>query len=154
MQPVMFGGSELFQRKIEKLAGGAVIHWDDKAFRAKLYDAISKVNKRGALRLKRKARSIVRMRAYDTGALMNSIEVYRSKYQSMAAFGRDHKVSTDWIISAGGDTASYVGHVELGRYFQDTGTRVPAVPFMRQAAADTRKWMRPRMKSALRAAIK
>ena len=150
----MFGGSDLFQRRIEKLVGGAVIDWDDKAFRIKLYDAISKVNHRGALKLKRKARSIVRMRAYDTGALMRSIKVYQSKYQSMAAFGRGHKVATDWIISAGGDDAPYVGHVELGRYFKDTGRRIAAVPFMRQASADTRRWMRPRMIAALRSAIK
>ena len=151
---VAYGGSELFQRKIDKLTGGAVVDWDDRAFRRKLYDTISKVNNRGALRLKRKAKSIVRQHAYDTGALYRSIQVHRSKHQSMAAFGRDHKVATDWILYAGDDEVDYVGHVELGRYFKDTRKRIAAVPFMRQAAADTRRWMRPRMIAALRSAIK
>ena len=54
---------------------------------------------------------------------------------------------------AGGDTADYAMHVETGRYFKDTGNRVGAVPFMRTAAANTRKWLRPRMKDAIRRAL-
>ena len=108
----------------------------------------------GALRIKRKARSIVRMRAYDTGALMKSINVKPSKYQYSGSAGLGRKIYTEWLIMAGGDSADYVGHVELGRYFKDTGRRVAAVPFMRQAAADTRRWLRPRMVAALRSAIK
>ena len=65
------------------------------------------------------------------------------------------KIYSEWVISAGNeDEVDYARLVEVGRYFKNTNNRVAAVPFMRQAAADTRKWMRSRMVSALRAAIK
>ena len=144
----------LFQRTIDKLVGGAKIDWNSGPVLRKIEDTIAKVNKRGALRIKRKARSIVRMRAYDTGALMNTINVKPSQFQFGGAGVVQGKVYTEWLVMAGGDEAPYVGHVELGRYFKDTGNRVAAVPFMREAAADTRRWMRPRMISALRSAIK
>ena len=145
----------LYRRKIDKLVGGGKIDWNSGPVLKKIEETVAKVNKRGALRIKRKARSIVRMRAYDTGALMKSIKAYPSKYQFNMSIGLSRRIYSEWVISAGDENKTdYAGHVELGRYFEDTNTRVPAVPFMRQAAADTRRWMRPRMKSALRAAIK
>ena len=144
----------LYRRTIDKLVGGGEIDWNSGPVLRKIEDTIAKVNKRGALRIKRKARSIVRMRAYDTGALMNSINAWPSKYEYSGSIKYGRKIYTEWVIGAGNNKVDYAGHVELGRYFQDTGRRVAAIPFLRQAAADTRKWMRPRMKAALRAAIK
>jgi len=144
----------LYRRQIDKLVGGAVIDWNSGPVVKKIEDVMAKMNKRGALRIKRKARSIVKMRAYDTGALMKSIMAYESKFGYSASISYQKKLRYDWIVYAGNENVDYAGHVELGRYFQDTGNRVAAVPFMRQAAADTRRWMRPRMKAALRAAIK
>ena len=143
----------LFRRKIEKLAGGAVIDWNSGPVIEKIEGAIARVNKRGALRVKRKARSIVMQRAYETGALMQSIKAMPSRYKYSGSVGLKKQVYTEWIIMAGGDTADYAMHVETGRYFKDTGNRVGAVPFMRTAAANTRKWLRPRMKDAIRRAL-
>ena len=144
----------LYKRTIDKLAGGAVIDWNSGPVLERIESAIAKVNKRGALRVKRKARSIIRQRAYETGDLYQSVKAYPSKYQYRGSIKLGGRVYTEWLIIAGGDTADYVGHVELGRYNEDTGTRVAAVPFMRSAAANTRKWLRPRMKEALRRAIR
>ena len=144
----------LYKRKIDKLVGGAKIDWNSAPVLRKIEETMAAVNKRGALRLRRKARSIVRMRAYDTGALMKTIKAYESRWGYKASVGYQKKAHYDWVIYAGSDKVDYAGHVELGRYFEDTGKRVAAVPFMRQAAADTRRWMRPRMKAALRSAIK
>lgn len=144
----------LYKRRIDKLAGGVVIDWNSGPVLEKIETAISKVNKRGALRVKRKARSIVKMQAYKTGDLQGTINAKPSKFQYSGSVGLQKKIYTEWLIMAGGDKAPYVGHVELGRYFKTTGTRVAPVPFMRQAAADTRKWLRPRMKEAIRRAIK
>ena len=144
----------LYRRKIDKIVGGGKIDWNSGPVLRKIEETIAKVNKRGALRIKRKARSIVRMRAYDTGALMKSINAYPSKHQYSVSTGLSRKIYSEWVISAGGDNADYAMHVETGRYFENTNNRVAAVPFMRQAAADTRRWMRPRMVSALRSAIK
>jgi len=145
----------LYQRKIDKLVGGGRIDWNCGPVLKKIEETIAKVNKRGALRIKRKARSIVRMRAYDTGALMKSINAYPSKHQYSMSTGLSRRIYSEWVISAGNeDEVDYARLVEVGRYFKNSGNRVPAVPFMRQAAADTRRWMRPRMKAALRSAIK
>ena len=145
-------GGDLFQRKITKLAGGAVVDWDDRDVRVRIYSALEKANKKGAKTLERIAKRIVRERAYDTGALYSTIKAYPSKTNVMRAFGRK-KVGYDWIIYAGGDKAPYVGHVELGRYFKDTETRVEAVPFMRTAAARTRKIMRKMVPYYIRKAL-
>jgi len=145
----------LYRRKIDKLVGGGKIDWNCAPVLKKIEETVAKVNKRGALRIKRKARSIVRMRAYDTGALMKSINAYPSKHQYSASTGLSRKIYSEWVISAGNeDEVDYARLVEVGRYFENTGNRVAAVPFMRQAAADTRRWMRSRMVSALRSAIK
>jgi hypothetical protein len=145
----------LYQRKIDKLVGGGRIDWNSGPVLKKIEETIAAVNKRGALRIKRKARSIVRQRAYDTGALMKSINAYPSKHQYSASTGLSRKIYSEWVISAGDeDEVDYARLVEVGRYFKNTGNRVAAVPFMRQAAADTRRWLRPRMVSALKAAIK
>lgn len=134
-------GGDLFQKKITRLAGGAVVDWDDREVRVKIYNAIKNANKQGAKILERTARRIVRQDAYDTGALHSTIKAYPGKTSTMKSFG-SKKIGYDWIVYAGGDKASYVGHVELGRYFKDTETRVEAVPFMRKAATKTRKIMR------------
>ena len=145
----------LYRRKIDKLVGGGKIDWNCAPVLKKIEETVAKVNKRGALRIKRKARSIVRMRAYVTGALMKSINAYPSKHQFSASTGLSRKIYSEWVISAGNeDEVDYARLVEVGRYFENTGNRVAAVPFMRQAAADTRRWMRSRMVSALRSAIK
>ena len=147
-------GGFLYKRTIDKLVGGGKIDWNSGPVLRKIENTIAKVNKRGALRIKRKARSIVRMRAYDTGALMKSINAYPSKFEFSGSVKYSRKIYTEWVIGAGNEKVDYAGHVELGRYFKDTGKRIAAVPFMRQAAADTRRWMRPRMVAALRSAIK
>ena len=84
----------LFRRKIEKLAGGAVIDWNSGPVIEKIEGAIAKVNKRGALRVKRKARSIVMQRAYETGALMQSIKAMPSKYNYSGSVGLKRQVYT------------------------------------------------------------
>ena len=147
----------LYKRTIDKLAGGTVIDWNSGPVLRKIEDTMAAVNKRGALRLKRKARSIVRMRAYDSGDLMKSIKADVSKWGYKASVSFQKKARYSWVIWAGDDEedgVDYARLVEVGRYFKDSGKRVAAVPFMRQAAADTRRWMRPRMKSALKRAIK
>ena len=147
----------LYQRTIDKLVGGGKIDWNSGPVLRKIEDTIAKVNKRGALRIKRKARSIVRMRAYHTGALRDSIKAEVSKFGYSASVAFQKKARYEWVIYAGDDEkdgVDYARLVEVGRYFKDTGRRVAAVPFMRQAAADTRRWMRSRMVSALRSAIK
>ena len=145
----------LYRGKIDKLVGGGKIDWNSGPVLRKIEATVAEVNKRGALRIKRKARSIVRMRAYDTGSLMKSINAYPSKHQYSLSTGLGRKIYSEWVISAGDeDEVDYARLVEVGRYFENTGNRVAAVPFMRQAAADTRRWMRPRMVSALRRAIK
>lgn len=143
----------LFRRKIDKLAGGAVVDWDSSIVLDKIEGAIARMNKRGALRVKRKARSIIRQRAYETGALYKSVNAYPSKYQYSGSAKLHGQVYTEWVIMAGGEGADYAMHVETGRYFKDTNSRVAAVPYMRSAAANTRKWMRPRMKDAIRRAL-
>jgi len=144
----------LYRRKIDKLAGGAVVDWNSGPVIAKIEDAIAKVNKRGALRVKRKARSLIRQRAYETGDLYKSVKAFPSKYQFSGSIKLKGRVYTEWLIMAGNDQVDYAGHVELGRYFKDTGTRVEKVPYMRSAAANTRKWLRPRMKDAIRRALR
>lgn len=144
----------LFKRKVTKLANGARIEWDDVKVRKKIYRAIEKTNARGARKLGRVARSIVRQRAYNTGALFRSIKSGPIKHPPMKIFGRYKRAGFAWFVSAGGDMAPYVLSVEAGRYFKETGNRVPAVPFMRRASALTRKWLRPRMIDAIKRAIK
>jgi len=143
----------LFRRKITKLAGGAVVDWNSGPVIEKIETAIAKVNKRGALRIKRKARGMIRQRAYETGDLYKSIDAYPSKYQYSMSVGLGKRVYTEWVIMAGNSNVDYAMHVETGRYFKDTKRRVNAVPFMRSAAANTRKWLRPRMKDAIRRAL-
>ena len=133
----------IYRRQITKLAGGAVIDWNSGPVLKKIERAVAKTNKRGALRVKRKAISMVRKRAYETGALMKSIKMASSKYSKL-----------DSIVMAGGDDVPYARAIERGRFFKEAGTRIAPVPFMRQAAADTRKWMKPRMKEAIRRAIR
>ena len=144
----------LYRRKIDKLAGGAKIDWNSGPMLERIETAIATVNKRGSLRVKRKARGLIRQRAYDTGALYKSVKAFPSKYQYSGSIKLHGRVYTEWLIIAGGDSADYAGDVELGRYFKSTGTRVAAIPFMRSAAANTRKWLRPRMKDAIRRAIR
>ena len=146
--------TNLYRRDIEKLAGGAVIDWNSGPVLKRIEIAVAKVNKRGALRVKRKARSIVRSRAYKTGDLYNTIKEIPSKHQSIKTHGKGY---ADWLIMAGDERtgkALYASAVEKGRYFKKAGTRIDAVPFMRQAASNTRKWLKPRMKAAIRQAIR
>ena len=144
----------LYRRSIEKLANGATIDWNSGPMLDRLETAIAKVNKRGALRVKRKARSIIRQRAYKTGDLYRSVKAFPSKYQYSGSVKLHGRVYTEWLIMAGDEKTDYAMHVETGRYFKDTGKRVNAVPYMRQAASSTRKWLRPRMKEAIKRALR
>jgi len=144
----------LFKRKIDKLAGGAVVDWNSGPVVEKIEKAIARENKRGAYKLMGNARMIVKQQAYDTGALMRSITAAPSKFGYSASVSYQKKVMIKWVVWAGNENIDYAGHVELGRYFKDAGTRVPAVPYMRSAAAKTRKWLRPRMKEAIRRALR
>lgn len=148
----------LFRRKIDKLAGGAVVDWDSGPVVEKIETAIAKMNHRGALRVKRKARSILAPHK-RSGDLSKSIKAYPSKYQYSAGIGYQKKIYTEWVIYAGNEKVDYAGHVELGwatfydKERTDFKARSNAIPFMRSAAADTRKWMRPRMVAAIKRAL-
>ena len=144
----------LYRRRIDKLAGGAIIDWNSGPVIEKIETAIAKVNERGAKRVVRKARGLVRAQAYETGELYKSIKAYPSKYQYSGSIKLHGRVYTEWVIFAGNETVDYAMHVETGRYFKDTGKRINAVPYMRTAASQTRKWLRPRMKDAIKRALK
>ena len=149
------GTSELYRRNITKLAGGAVVDWDSGPVVKGIEKAVLKVNKRGALRIKRLAMGIIRNKAYWSGDLMKSIKVSPSKY----SYG-------DWVVSAGNEKVDYAMHIEAGWYHitsQAKKTRpgktgggkwIYAQPYMRPAAASTRKWMKRQMENAVRRAIR
>lgn len=144
----------LYKRKIDKIVGGARVDWNSGPVVRRIEDTIAKMNRKAAFRLKAVAKVIVRQRAYDTGDLHRSIGTAVSKYE-YSGFARFYKkVHSEWLVWAGNSEVDYAGHVELGRYFKNSGTRVAAVPYMRKAAANTRKWLRPKMKAALKRAIK
>ena len=85
---------------------------------------------------------------------MTLVNAFPSKYQFAGSVKLQGRVYTEWLIMAGNDQIDYAMHVETGRYFEETGKRVNAVPFMRQAASSTRKWLRPRMKEAIKRALR
>jgi hypothetical protein len=154
----------LYKRKIEKLAGGAVIDWNSGPVLERIETAIAKVNKRGALRVLRKARGNVKRYAYDDGDLYKSLRIYKSKYQYFTGGFKERKY-TDWVISAGNEKVDYAAHIEMGFYHKKATPRskkagakqgkwMYARPYMRSAASNTRKWLRPRMKDAIRRAIR
>jgi hypothetical protein len=145
----------LYRRNITKLAGGAVIDWDSSHVVKGIEKAIAAVNKRGARRVRRIARGMLRGKSFDSGALYKSISIRRSKYD------RD-----DWIVAAGGKKAPYAMHIEAGWYHITSqakkarvgktggGKWVYAQPYMRPAAASTRKWLKPRMEAAIRRVLR
>jgi hypothetical protein len=147
-------GGILFHRKIYKLTGGAKVDWNDREVRVKIYKTISMMNRLAARKVERKAKRIVAKEAYDTGALYRSIKAVPLESQLARLFGRERRPVYAWNIVAGdNDKIDYAGHVELGRYYKETERRVAAVPFMRKATVYARKWLRPRMKVALKRAL-
>ena len=149
------GTNELYRRNITKLAGGAVVDWNSGPVVKGIEKAVLKVNKRGALRVKRLAMGIVRGKSYWSGDLMKSIKVSPSKY----SYG-------DWIVSAGNEKVDYAMHIEAGWYFITSKTKktrrgktgggkwIHAQPYMRPAAASTRKWIKRQMVSEIRRIIR
>ena len=152
---VSVGTSELYRRNITKLAGGAVVDWDSSKVVKGIEKAVLTVNKRAALRVKRLAMGIVRNKAYWSGDLMKSIKVSPSKY----SYG-------DWVVSAGNEKVDYAMHIETGWYFITSQTKktrsgktgggkwIYAQPYMRPAAASTRKWIKRQMVNEIRRVIK
>lgn len=145
----------LNRRNITKLAGGAVVDWNSGPVVKAIEKAVLRVNKRGALRVKRLAKGIVKNKAWWSGDLYRSIKMGPSKY----SYG-------DWIVSAGNEKVDYAMHIEAGWYHitsQAKKTRpgktgggkwIYAQPYMRPAAASTRKWMKRQMENAVRRAIR
>ena len=147
--------SELYRRNITKLAGGAVVDWNSGPIVKGIEKAVLTVNRRGAMRVKRLAMGIVRNKAYWSGDLMKSIKVSPSKY----SYG-------DWVVSAGNEKVDYAMHIETGWYFITSQTKktrsgktgggkwIYAQPYMRPAAASTRKWIERQMVNEIRRVIK
>ena len=149
------GTDEVYRRHITELAGGAVVDWNSGPVVKGIEKAVLKVNRRAALRIKRLAMGIVRNKAYWSGDLMKSFKVSPSKY----SYG-------DWIVSAGNKKVDYAMHIETGWYFITSQTKktrvgktgggkwIRAQPYMRPAAASTRKWMKRQMINEIRRVIK
>lgn len=155
------GGGILYRRKIQKVVGGAKIDWNSGPVLKKIETTIAKMNALAALKTKRKAMRLV---PYASGDLHDSIEAYPSKYTDAGFFFRHYKaIKVDWIVSAGSNEIDYAAKVELGwgkfKKGYKKGSKegwlygAQARPFMRPAAAYARKWLRRRMKDAIRRAL-
>jgi hypothetical protein len=119
---------------------GIRVDWDRNAIKV-IEKEIDKIERQGALLVKRKAQ---RMAPQKTGALRDSIRTQKSKYEHGG-----------WLVFAGDDEkVNYAGHVELGRYYKKTGTRVEAVPFMRRSIRQARRALRGIFIRRLRRAFK
>jgi len=150
MALVRMKSSAGFRRRVDKIAG-ARVDWNAAPVVERIEGAIEGTNRRAAKRVKRLARATVLSEAFETGALYRSIEAYPSRYDRPLVLKR---ANINWIVSAGNDQVDYPMHVETGRYFKESGNRVKAVPFMRRAAASTRRWVRKVMPLAIKNALK
>ena len=122
------------------------IDWNDKALVEKIDSEINEIVRIGAKAVEALARSMVPV---DTGALKSSIKAYPSKYEKVGILSR--RAYAEWVISAGDDSnINYAAHVELGKYFKDTNTRVPAVPFIRRPLSIMRRKLRALFKNRLK----
>ena len=159
-------GGFLYQRKIDKLVGGAVIDWDSGPMLKRIEIAIAEVNTAAAKRIEKLAKVLVPKKSGD---LRDTIKAYPSKFQYSGSVGLKKQVYSEWVISAGSVEVDYAAHVELGwgRHERDTtgkhkldneGKKIfmyaaQGKGYMRKAAANTRKWTRKRMINALKRAI-
>ena len=133
------GGGFLHKSSLKKFVGkeGYQLDWNDKDIIRKLDNEINKIVKVGARGVGALAKSMVPV---DSGDLRSSIDVRKSQYQKSGVLNR--RAYVEWLISAGDNQVDYASHVELGRYFKDSGKRIPAVPFIRRPLSIMRKKMR------------
>ena len=139
MALVKRGGGFLHKSSLKKFVGkeGYQLDWNDKDIIRKLDNEINKIVKVGARGVGALAKSMVPV---DSGDLRSSIDVRKSQYQKSGVLNR--RAYVEWLISAGDNQVDYASHVELGRYFKDSGKRIPAVPFIRRPLSIMRKKMR------------
>jgi hypothetical protein len=139
MALVKRGGGFLHKSSLKKFVGkeGYELDWNDKDLINKLDREVNKIVKIGARGVKALSKSMVPI---DSGDLRNTIDSFPSKFSKTGVVGKQAYV--EWVISAGDSKADYAAHVELGRYFKDSGTRIPAVPFIRRPLSIMRKKMR------------
>jgi len=146
MALVKRGGGFLHKRNLKDFVGSEGYHldWNDKNIIRKLDAEINKIVKIGAKSVEALSKSMVPVKSGD---LRKTIKAYPSKYEKVGILGG--RAYAEWVISAGEDkgfgnvgAVDYAAHVELGRYFKDAGTRVPAIPFIRRPLSIMRKKMR------------
>ena len=144
-------GGFLFKRSVKKLVEGAELEWRGDETVAVVDSVLARVARIGSALVAGTAKAIVSSKAYNTGDLYRSIDVEKSRYRNPIEVGRP---VTEYLITAGDDKdIDYAFQVEAGRYYEETGTRVPAVPFMRQAFSKNKRKIRQmfinRLKSRL-----
>jgi len=133
-------GGFLFKRSVKKIVEGAELEWrgDETVFAVN--NVLNRVIQIGANLVLGTAKGIVASKAYDSGDLYDSIKAEKSRFRNPIQAGRP---VTEFVITAGDDTdVDYAFQVEGGRYYKDTGKRVPAVPFMRQAMSKNKRKIR------------
>ena len=151
MALVKRGGGFLHKRDLKRFVNeeiGARFEWNDKELVAKIDREINSIIKVGAKGVEALAKSMVPVG--ETGNLKKSIRAFKSRYEKTGIL--DRWAYVEWVIAAGDDTGGvdYAAHVELGRYFKKTNTRVPAIPFIRRPLSIMRKKMRRLMINRLR----
>jgi len=117
---------------------GLQIDWDDKDLVRKIDIEINKIVSIGAKSVEALSKSMVPV---ESGNLRKTIKARKARYKDRDKIG--------WTISAGEDkgfgnvgAVDYAAHVELGRYFKATGTRIAPVPFIRRPIEIMRKKIR------------
>jgi len=139
--------SSFYKRSIKEVVEGAELEWRGDATLLVVNKILDQVGKIGSAMVAGTARALV---PRDTRNLHDSIKAKRSIFYRNAS---DAPV-TEFLIEAGDNQdIDYAFQVEAGRYYKTTGTRVPAVPFMRQAFAKNKQKIRQmfinRLKSRL-----
>lgn len=139
MALVKRGGGFLHKSSLEKFVGkeGYELRWNDKELIRKLDNEVDKIVTIGAKAVGVLAKNMVPI---ESGALRDSINVRKSQYEKSGILNR--RAYVEWIVSAGDTKVDYAAHIELGRYFEEAGTRIPGIPFIRRPLATMRKKMR------------
>jgi len=136
-------GGILHRRNLATTLGkqGIQLDWHDKELMDKIDKEIGKISEVGAKALYALVKREVPVG--ETGALRRSVKVHKETGGLLDRWMGGH-ATVSWIVQAGDDYGGvdYAAHVELGRYFKDTNTRVPAIPFIRRPVSIMRKKMR------------
>jgi hypothetical protein len=141
-------GGFLFKRSVKKLVEGAELEWRGDETVAVVNSILERIGKVGAAMVARTARRIVAAKAYNTGDLRDSIKAEKSRYRNPIEVGSP---VTEYLITAGDNQdVDYAFQVETGRYYKDTETRVPAVPFMRGSFSKNKRKIRQMFINRLR----